>query len=66
MNAERSGIYDERIVKSGDKIIAYHTFKKGVPETLFQAKIWDDLTSRMPFTGKLEDFDIYITKGKSL
>lgn len=65
MNAERNGIYDERIVKSGDKIVAYHTFKKGVPETLFQAKIWDALTSRMPFEGKLEDFDIYITKDKS-
>ncbi|WP_046756187.1 hypothetical protein [Kordia jejudonensis] len=65
MNEERTGIYDERIKKTGNAIVPYYTFKKGVPETLFNSELWDNLTSGAPFSGKLEDLDEYMVVDKS-
>ncbi len=65
MDVKRTGIYDEKIKKSGNAIEAYYIFKKGVSDALFNSELWDNLTSREPFSGKLEALDVYITEDKS-
>ncbi len=39
-------------------------FKKGVSDNLLESEIWKKLTNRNPFSGKLEDLDVFIKEDK--
>ncbi|MEC3906152.1 hypothetical protein VOI54_03925 [Tamlana sp. 2201CG12-4] len=65
MDSENKRSYHDRIKKSGNSIDAYYIFKNGLSDNIFNSKIWDDLTNREPFYGKLEDFNDYIAEDKN-
>lgn len=65
MDSKNKRGYHERIKKSGNNINPYYVFKNGLSDKFFDSEIWDDLTNREPFTGKVEDFDEYIVEDKN-
>jgi hypothetical protein len=64
MDSKKTGIYYETIAKSGYSINPYYTFKKGLSDEFVESSIWEKLTNRKPFKGKLEDFDNFIDQDK--
>lgn len=56
--------YNSRVVKHGQNLEPYHTFKGKLPEELINSELWNSLTEQEPFEGKLEELDVYITKRK--
>jgi hypothetical protein len=54
--------YNSRVVKHGQNIEPYHTFKGKLPEKLINSELWNSLTEQDPFEGKLEKLDEYIKK----
>ena len=64
LNSEKTGIYYEKIKKSGKSLIPYYVFKKGISDNLVESEIWEKLTNRNPFSGKLEDLDKFIKEDK--
>lgn len=64
MDSEKTGIYYDKIKKSGNSLNPYYVFKKGVSDNLLESEIWEKLTNRNPFSGKLEDLDVFIKEDK--
>ena len=62
MNSGKTGIYYDKVKKYGKSINPYYTFKKGISDDLLESEIWEDLTNRSPFSGKLQDLDTFIEK----
>jgi hypothetical protein len=54
--------YNTRIVKHGQTLEPYHIFKGKLPEQLLNSELWSNLTEQEPFSGRLEEFDPYISK----
>ena len=64
LDSEKTGIYYEKIKKSGESLNPYYVFKKGISDNLVESEIWEKLTNRNPFPGKLEDLDEFIKEDK--
>tara|TARA_R110000868_G_scaffold310874_1_gene572047 strand:+ start:67 stop:723 length:657 start_codon:yes stop_codon:yes gene_type:complete len=64
MDSGKTGIYYDKVKKSGESLNPYYTFKKGISDKLVESEIWVNLTKRNPFSAKLEDLDEFIEEDK--
>ena len=64
LDSEKTRIYYEKIKKSGESLNPYYIFNKGISDNLVESEIWEKLTNRNPFSGKLEDLDEFIYEDK--
>jgi hypothetical protein len=64
LDDERKFIYYDKIKKTGDSLNPFYVFKKGISDNLVESKIWENLTNRNPFSGKLEDLNEFIEEDK--
>ena len=64
MDSGKTGIYYDKIKKSGKNLNPYYTFKKGISDKFVASDVWGNLTNRNPFAGKLEDLDKFIENDK--
>ena len=64
LDPEKTGIYYEKIKKTGANLNPYYVFKNGISDNLVESQIWEKLTNRNPFPGKLEDLDEFIKEDK--
>ena len=64
MDSKKRYIYYDKVKKYGESIQPYYIFKKGITDEFVESKIWEKLTNRNPFSGKLEDLDNLIQKDK--
>ena len=65
LDPEKTGIYYEKIKKSGKNLNPHYVFKNGISDKVAESEIWRKLTNSTSFPGKLEDLDEFITKDKS-
>lgn len=61
---EKTGIYYEKIKKSGKNLNPHYVFKNGISDNFAESEIWSKLTNRTSFPGKLEDLDKFIKEDK--
>jgi hypothetical protein len=64
LDSEKSGIYYENVKKSGKNLEPYYIFKKAISDKFVESEIWEYLTNRKPFKGKLEDLNGFIEEDK--
>ncbi|SER08164.1 hypothetical protein SAMN05421824_2996 [Hyunsoonleella jejuensis] len=64
LDDERKFIYYDKVKKTGDSLNPFYVFKKGISDNLVESKIWEKLTNRNPFSGKLEDLNEFIEEDK--
>jgi hypothetical protein len=64
LNSEKNRIYYDKVNKTGKDISPYYVFKKGISDKLVESEIWEKLTNRNPFSGKLEDLNEFIAEDK--
>ena len=64
LDSGKTEIYYEKIKKFGENLSPYYVFKKGISDNLVESEIWEKLTNRNPFPGKLEDLDEFIKEDK--
>lgn len=64
MDAQKTEIFYETVKSTGIELHHYYSFEKGIPNTLIKSEIWENLTNRKPFAGRLEELDTFIAKDK--
>ena len=64
MDSAKTAIYYETVHKSGKDLDPYYIFKKGISDRFAESKMWQNLTDRVPFPGKVEDFKSFIEEDK--
>lgn len=64
MNSAKTEIYYDTVRKSGKDLDPYYIFKKGITDTFAESKMWENLTDRTPFLGKVDDLISFIEEDK--
>ena len=64
MDSDKTGIYYNTVKKTGKNLEPYYIFKNGISDKLIESEMWNNLTDRKPFSGKLEDLNKFIEDDK--